>query len=117
QLGTIQTLGPPEARYQSTSGVGAYNYQWAAVAWFLQPQTPNLGLPVNPATNPQDTTVPDTTAGTAGVPLYILYRRQCLLVPDNNLVLLATNGAGVPSSQIGQYLEMSCLPDPNQGSG
>jgi prepilin-type N-terminal cleavage/methylation domain-containing protein len=107
-LSTIQTFGPPESRYQLTSG-GSYNYQWAAIAWFLQPQ-------INPTTGVQDATAPDPLAGTAGVPLYTLYRRQCLLVPDNNLVTLATGGAGVPITQIGHFLEISCLPDANKGS-
>lgn len=110
-LGNILTFGPPESRYQLTSGSAAtYNSQWAAVAWFLAPQ-------INPTTAQQDTTAPDPNAGTGGVSLYTLYRRQCLLVPDNNLVVVGTTPfGGVPTSQIGNFLEVSCLPDPNKGS-
>jgi prepilin-type N-terminal cleavage/methylation domain-containing protein len=111
-LNSIQTFGPLEARYQLTSGAAAnlpYNSQWAAVAWFLQPQ-------INPTTLLQERTAPDPTAASLGTPLYTLYRRQCLLVPDNNLVTLASGGTGVLSSFLNNYLEISCLPDPNKGS-
>jgi type II secretory pathway pseudopilin PulG len=103
-LSNIQTFGPVESRYQLTSG-GAYNYQWAAVAWFLAPQ-------MNPSTGVQDTTAPDPTAGTLGVPLYTLYRRQCLLVPDNQLVSIgSTPAGGYSGTQIGKFAEMSCFVD------
>ncbi len=108
-MSTNPFFGPSEARYQLTSG-GAYNYQWAAVAWFLAPQGR-----IDPSTNTfvQDTTAPDPDAKTTGVPLYMLYRRQCLLVPDNNLVALSTTPmGGYPSAQIGNFIEMSCLKDP-----
>jgi prepilin-type N-terminal cleavage/methylation domain-containing protein len=112
-IGAIQTFGPPESRYQPPVGVASvtgYNYQWAAVAWFLQPQ-------MNPTTGQQDTTVVDPATGSQPVPLYTLYRRQCLLVPDNNLVALATTPiGGVPGNLISNFLEMSCLPDPNTGT-
>jgi len=112
-IGAIQTFGPPESRYQPPVGVASvtgYNYQWAAVAWFLQPQ-------MNPTTGQQDTTVVDPATGSQPVRLYTLYRRQCLLVPDNNLVALATTPiGGVPSNLISNFLEMSCLPDPNTGT-
>jgi prepilin-type N-terminal cleavage/methylation domain-containing protein len=109
-LSGIQTFGPPEARYQLTSG-GSYNYQWAEVAWFLQPQ-------INPATGQQDTTVADPqsidpstkTAPALPRPLYTLYRRQCLLVPDNNLVTLGSF-PGIAATQPSGFLEMSCWPD------
>jgi hypothetical protein len=92
-LSGIQTFGPPEARYQLTSG-GSYNYQWAEVAWFLQPQ-------INPTTGQPDMTAPDV--GTPnGVPLFTLYRRQRLLVPDNNLV------PPQRANTIGLFQEMSC---------
>ncbi|HTU89867.1 MAG TPA: hypothetical protein VMF69_07210, partial [Gemmataceae bacterium] len=96
------SFGPAESRYQGTSG-GSYNYQWAEVAWFLQPQ-------INPTTSTQDTTAPDPTVpalATGGVPLYTLYRRQCLLVPDNSLVT-AGSGGGIPIAQAANCLELSC---------
>ncbi len=112
-IGAITAFGPPESRYQplpGVAGVTGYNYQWAAVAWFLQPQ-------INPTTGQPDTTAPDPATGASPVPLYTLYRRQCLLVPDNNLVTLSTTPVGgVPSSLISNFLEMSCLPDPNTGT-
>jgi type II secretory pathway pseudopilin PulG len=122
-IGAIQQFGPPESRYQPIirrQSVSGYNYQWAEVAWFLQPQ-------MNPTTLLQDYTVADPQAGSQPIPLYTLYRRQRLLVPDNNLVTLATltpgtygtpPGGGVPltegippiSSQL-YFLEMSCWPN------
>jgi prepilin-type N-terminal cleavage/methylation domain-containing protein len=109
--GSIPAFGPSESRYQFTSGAGAYNYQWAEVAWFLQPQ-------INPATGQQDTTVADPqsidpstkTAPALPRPLYTLYRRQCLLVPDNNLVTLGSF-PGIAATQPSGFLEMSCWPD------
>jgi type II secretory pathway pseudopilin PulG len=101
-IASIQTFGPPESRYQST--IGAYNYQWAEVEWFLKPQ-------LNPNTNPplQDSTVADPTTGAQALPLYTLYRRQRLLVPDNNLVTMGTTPiGGTSSASIGNFLEMSC---------
>jgi len=99
------TFGPPESRYQPivpVPSVSGYSYQWGEVAWFLQPQ-------INPTTLVQDTTVPDATTGVPAAPLYTLYRRQRLLVPDNNLVTLATvGGNGVPIGLIGNFQEMSC---------
>jgi prepilin-type N-terminal cleavage/methylation domain-containing protein len=68
---SVASFGPAESRYQITTP-GLYNYQWAEVAWFLQPSV-----------NPTTLTV-DTTPG--GIPLFTLFRRQRLLVPDNNLV-------------------------------
>ncbi len=109
-MSTIQSFGPAETRYQATSG-GAYNFQWAEVAWFLQPQ-------INLVTLQPDTTMPDPVAGSPAVPLFTLYRRQRLLVPDNNLVSLALATATppvippvIPSTQYANYLEVSCCPD------
>jgi prepilin-type N-terminal cleavage/methylation domain-containing protein len=102
-LSGVASFGPAESRYQNTSG-GSYNYQWAEVAWFLQPQP--------------DTTVAD--AATPAVPLFTLFRRQRLAVPDNSLVpqLSYTN----QPSYINQYanplnpllscLELSCWGNP-----
>jgi type II secretory pathway pseudopilin PulG len=113
-IGAIQTFGPPESRYQpilGTPSVSGYNYQWGEVAWFLYPQK-------NPNTGVQDTTVPDAATGAPATPLWTLDRRQRLLVPDNNLVSLATipQGAtppGVPNGLIGNFMEMSCWTGPN----
>jgi prepilin-type N-terminal cleavage/methylation domain-containing protein len=98
-------FGPSEARYQTATSGGSYNYQWAAVAWFLQPQ-------INPTTGTQDTTI-------QSIPLYTLYRRQALLVPDNSLVptqsYTAPNILTNPTSYdnlIANFLEMSCWGDP-----
>lgn len=93
-LGNVAAFGPPEARYQlynsTTKQYTTYNYQWAEVAWFLQPQY-----------DPNNPTVQDSTSG--GIPLYTLYRNQRLAVPDNNLVQPA-QPATLPSS----FLETSC---------
>lgn len=87
---------PPEARYQTTSG-GSYNYQWAEVAWFLQPS-------INPTTGQQDMTATDPVTGVVGVPLYTLYRRQRLAVPDNSQVATVTYN----NANYAQCLELSC---------
>jgi prepilin-type N-terminal cleavage/methylation domain-containing protein len=81
-------FGPLEARYQ---GTGAYRYQWAEVAYFLRPSLD--------AQNQQDTA--------NGTPLYSLYRRQRLAVPDNVLVT-----PPVQAADAANYLEVSCDPDP-----
>jgi prepilin-type N-terminal cleavage/methylation domain-containing protein len=75
-------FGPVEARYQ---GGSAYRNQWAEVAYFLRPAAP------------------ETAAGT---PLYTLYRRQRVAVPENSLVTPAQ-----PASAAADYLEVSCGPD------
>jgi type II secretory pathway pseudopilin PulG len=85
-LAATAQFGPAEARYQLTTP-GSYNYQWAEVAWFLQPQ-------IDPNTGVQDST-------TGNVPLYSLYRRQLLAVPDNNLV------PAQPYTNVSEFLEVS----------
>ncbi|HEY7309082.1 MAG TPA: prepilin-type N-terminal cleavage/methylation domain-containing protein [Gemmataceae bacterium] len=104
-LSAIPTFGPTESRYQTTSG-GAYNYQWAEVAWFLQPS-------MNLTTGAQDATVTDTQninpltgQPYQPVPLWTLVRRQRLLVPDNSLVQPAQ-----PIANAAQFLETSCWPN------
>jgi prepilin-type N-terminal cleavage/methylation domain-containing protein len=84
-------FGPPEARLQSNS----YSYQWAEVAWFLKPS-------INPATGQQDVTTPDPITCAPGVPLYTLYRRQRLAVPDNSLI------PKISESELGNCLDLSC---------
>lgn len=105
-LSAIPNFGPTESRYQVTSG-GAYNYQWAEVAWFLQPS-------MNPITGTQDMTVADpqninpiTGLPYQPVPLWTLLRRQRLLVPDNSQVP-AQPIAPPPSPPDGNFLEASC---------
>jgi prepilin-type N-terminal cleavage/methylation domain-containing protein len=58
-LNTTFFAYPPDSRYQDVAGT--YTSQWAEVAYFLQPN--------------------GATAG--GTPLYALYRRQRLAVPNN----------------------------------
>ena len=60
-LTTPQFFG---TRHYQESGNAVYNSQWAEVVYFLQP-------------------ISDTANGQ---PLYALYRRQLLLVPDNSLL-------------------------------
>jgi prepilin-type N-terminal cleavage/methylation domain-containing protein len=78
---TTQSLSfAGESRYQANAGTNpTYSYQWGEVTWFMQPS-------INPATGQQDTTAPDPSTGAAPVPLFTLYRRQRLAVPDNSLV-------------------------------
>jgi type II secretory pathway pseudopilin PulG len=76
-------FGPPEARFQSGS---TFRSQWAEVAYFLRPAVNDQGLP-------------DTANGT---PLYSLYRRQRLLVPENASI------PPQPAARVADYLEVSC---------
>ncbi len=87
-------FGPAEARYQ-TNAPNTYNYQWGEVAWFLQPQ-------FDPQTGVQDVAV-DQTGLLTPTPLYTLFRRQRLLVPDNTAVT-----GPVPATLMSQFLEISC---------
>jgi type II secretory pathway pseudopilin PulG len=97
-------FGPNEARYLPAAGATTYNYQWGEVAWFLEPQT-------NPTTQTQDQTITDPTTGSAPNNLYTLYRRQCLLVPDNSLVTPSQSTANAS-----QYLEVSNWPNTTSGN-
>jgi type II secretory pathway pseudopilin PulG len=86
------SLGLPDRRYQDSPNT--YNSQWAEVEYFLRPvqdQTGNL----------------DSANGT---PLFALYRRQQLAVPDNSLV-----NPAVPSTpqSFADYLEVSTSPGAN----
>ena len=75
---------PPDASFRE--GAGRYTSQWAEVAYFLRP------------------------TGTAlGVPLFALYRRQLLVVPNTDFV----NGpAAVPVAAAADYLGVSSRPNP-----
>jgi prepilin-type N-terminal cleavage/methylation domain-containing protein len=90
---TSATLGPLASRYEDLDpSRSTFNSQWAEVVYFLRPTQ-------------------DTANGT---PLFALYRRQLLLVPDNSLVQSAPNTQAqlsyfVPSTaQPSPYLEVSC---------
>jgi hypothetical protein len=97
-IGGIANIGPAEVRYQST---GNYNFQWAEVTWFLQPQVNAGGV--------QDTTVNDPATGSAALPLFTLYRNQRLAVPDNSLVPpQAYTAMNNPAPPLG-YLQLQSL--------
>jgi hypothetical protein len=90
----LTAFGSPDARYQDPNSP-TYNYQWAEVLYFLRPAVDSTG----------------TQDNANGTPLYTLFRRQYLAVPDNSLV-----NPPVPVTPAGQpnpYLEVSCKPDPN----
>lgn len=82
---TSGTLGsvPVDGQYQDPTGT-IYKSQWAEVAWFLR-----------------------TNGATAnGTPLYALYRRQLLAVPDNTLNWSAPGP--VAGANTTGYEEVSC---------
>lgn len=76
--------GIRDARYQDTADV--FTSQWAEVAYFLRPNGESAGT----------------------TPLYALYRRQRLLVPDDNE--LNRGATRVPAASWLDYLEISNLP-------
>jgi hypothetical protein len=85
----LEALGQPDSRFQEPNSVGVYACQWAEVAYFL----------ARPIDNP-------TAEGT---PLFALYRRQRLLVPDNEA--LNWGPGGVPIGQLPLYeRQISCTP-------
>jgi prepilin-type N-terminal cleavage/methylation domain-containing protein len=88
----LATLGQFESRYQDGSPV--YKSQWAEVAYWLQPALS------------ASTGGPDTANGQ---PLYTLYRRQLLAVPDNNKPTVAYSAPG----NAFPYLELSAQPGRN----
>ncbi len=98
-LPTSLTLGPRPARYEDLdSNLSTFTSQWAEVVYFLRPAVDNLGN--------------QETAN--GQPLFTLYRRQLLLVPDNNLIQTTTGAQATlnyiaPSTALQTpYLELSC---------
>jgi prepilin-type N-terminal cleavage/methylation domain-containing protein len=99
-LTASSTFGPPEARYQTGA---TYNWQWAEVTWFLQPQ---LGL-----NGVQDTTITDPATGSLPVNLYTLYRNQRLAVPDNSSVVPAQTYTVMnnPSPTAPGYMQLQSL--------
>src|SRR5258708_6958710 len=58
----ILSLGTPDSRYQDSTSSNVYSCQWAELAFFLRQTTDNAN----------------------GTPLYGLYMRQRLLVPENS---------------------------------
>jgi prepilin-type N-terminal cleavage/methylation domain-containing protein len=92
-------MGPLTARYENLDGNGTtFNSQWAEVVYFLRPALDSNGIQEN----------------ANGTPLYTLYRRQLLLVNDNNLVQQynATTNTWSPHQELyskqSQYPEISC---------
>ncbi len=80
------------SHFEDSPGNSTYCAPWAEVAFFLRP----TGL---------QTQDPDNPAG-GGLPLYALYLRQALAVPDNSLVIPAV-AAGTTG-----YLDVSCKANP-----
>ena len=92
-------MGPPDQRYQDTAG--AYNSQSAEVALFLL----------------QTGDVTDASAPGGAKPLFGLYRRQLLTVPNlptpqNHWTPAAAVGAG----QAPTYVEVSTIPTAGEAS-
>jgi prepilin-type N-terminal cleavage/methylation domain-containing protein len=84
----------PDARYQTGPD---YSSQWFEVMYCLR-QTGT-------------TVVPDSPAGGPGTPLYVLIRRQLVVVPDNtqlNWGPTAQQFRVSNASQLSQYAEVSC---------
>jgi prepilin-type N-terminal cleavage/methylation domain-containing protein len=89
---TNAALGPPDARWQDTPST--YNAQWAEVAFFTRPLIdPNTGVQL--------------TAN--GTPLYSLFMRQRLAVPDNAVARITDPAVppGPPGPLSTDYLEVS----------
>ena len=72
-----------QSHFQDGMGASTYCSPWAEVAFFLRPTGQNTVDPDNPTGNP-------------GLPLYALYLRQALLVPDNSY--LATSAPTTPAT-------------------
>jgi prepilin-type N-terminal cleavage/methylation domain-containing protein len=84
---------PPDTRYQDPfnphkNTPSPYNSQWAEVAYFLLPNGSAAG----------------------GTPLFSLYRRERLAVPNN--YDLNWGGKGIPAQNAGAYASMSCGVEP-----
>jgi hypothetical protein len=91
-------LGAPDRRYQDTPNT--YNAQWAEVEYFLRPVPDATGKQQDSAGNPPS--IP--------TPLFALYRRQQLAVPDNSLV---NPPVSWNAQSIADYLEVSSSPSPD----
>jgi prepilin-type N-terminal cleavage/methylation domain-containing protein len=90
----LSVYGNPDARYQT---VATFNSQWAEVAYFLW-RDPALPLTAPPGAN--------------GTPLFALYRRQRLAVPDNNKYNWGPPGATVAYNPV-VYGQISIAPTAN----
>lgn len=80
----LLTLGQPDSRFQEA---GVYASQWAEVAYFLA--------------------VPPGNPTAEGTPLFALYRRQRLLVPENDA--LNWGNVRVDIKELGDYSQISCM--------
>jgi type II secretory pathway pseudopilin PulG len=86
----FQKLGQPDSRFQepvAPGDPGTYACQWIEVAYFLA--------------------VPPGNPTADGTPLFALYRRQRLLVPDNEE--LNWGPTGVPFADLAKYSQISCM--------
>jgi prepilin-type N-terminal cleavage/methylation domain-containing protein len=85
-----------------------YNYPWAEVVYFLRPQ-------INPQTNAQDQAA-DPANPLNTTPLFSLYRRQFLAVPDNaqvpNPPTNPPSTGWATATYASQFPEVSCKDDP-----
>jgi hypothetical protein len=89
-LGGASLIGI-DSRYEDGN---SYPFAWAEVAYFLRPSLDASGN--------QDTA--------NGTPLYCLYRRQMVAVPDNTFLI---STVAVPAAGASPYLDISCNPDPS----
>jgi len=74
----LASLGSPDRSFQDSPGT--FNSQWAEVAWYLVPTLDAMGINQ------------DTTTGNPPTPLYGLYRRQRVAVPERQATKIALPG-------------------------
>lgn len=85
----LPALGVGDARHQDSSGT--LNSQWAEVVYFLRPNGQFAG----------------------STPLYALYRRQLVVVPEHrDLREINWGSRAVAAGEWGDYREVSCKPNP-----
>lgn len=91
--------------YRPTPGTTPYWMisQWAEVCWFLWPLMDG---------NQQVTATVPNGGGTAATPLWVLYRRQRLLVTDPTLAKQVNTVNRVPVAKLALLSEVCCKPDP-----
>jgi prepilin-type N-terminal cleavage/methylation domain-containing protein len=95
----LLNLPLPDSRYQDPPSVttgGVYKSQWAEVAWFVKPNGQNAG----------------------STPLYALYRRQRVCVPDSDAVNYPTAPATPVTGDLAlaqQYQDVSFTRNPGNG--
>ena len=83
---------PPDSRYQESAL--EYKSQWFEVAYYLR----KTGTTVEPG----------NMNWTIGTPLFALYRRQLLAVPDNSVVNWTSPITRLNGRQVAEFSEMSC---------